>query len=606
MNSIIPTRLSQLRVLMKQESLDAFIFPTTDPHNSEYTPEHWKGRQFMSGFSGSAGTLVVTQSDAALWTDSRYFIAARIELEGTHIKLMKLKMPDTPSITEWLGQKLAHINGAQVGIDGQVNSLNLTEQLIADLRKQGGITVRTNFDPLSILWTDRPKIPLNKIQIHPIEFAGETAQSKLNRIRLHLKKLNAEAILISALDDIAWTLNLRGSDVPCNPVFVAFLLLTQDDATLFVDNKKIDDITSYLHDIGVETKPYDYVNKQLKAYKGYNLLIDPNETCYNLAKACKNTIIIRSKSPIPTMKAVKNITEINGFRNAMIRDGVALVKFQKWLTDNVGKSVITEMSADDKLTSLRAEQKFFKGKSFDTILAYGPHGAIVHYEATPETDSQLLPEGLVLIDSGAQYLDGTTDITRTIALGPVSQEQKHIYTLVLKGHIALANASFPDGCSGTQIDCLARQFMWKDHLNFLHGTGHGVGSFLNVHEGPHQIRMEYMPAPLKEGMTVTNEPGLYLEGKFGVRIENTMLIINDNKDICKENGNDTIPKTDHNFLALEYLTLCPIDTKPIDLSMLTPNEINWINTYHQTVYDKLAPSLEPDEQEWLKQECAPL
>lgn len=586
-------KLHALRVVMKREKIDAFIFPSTDPHNGEYVPDHWKGREWISGFNGSAGTAVVTMAAAALWTDSRYFIAAEEQLRGTEYVLMKQKMPGTPSIADWLGKKLAVEGGTVVGIDGMVNAASEVESLIADMRKRGGITVRTNFDPLEELWEDRPAIPENKAEVHPLEYAGETAASKLERIRKTLKTLHAQGMLVTALDDIAWTLNLRGTDVHCNPVAVSYLLIDSQKATIYINKVKLTDETRlYLTENGIETDDYDNVRKGIAEYPDYSILLDDNEVNYTLFKAARCPQIIRATSPIPYMKAQKNETEINGFRAAMLRDGVAMVKFLKWLKPAVEAGGQTEMSLDRKLTALRAEQPLFRDISFDSIFGYEHHGAIVHYEATPDTDIEVKPRGLLLMDTGAQYLDGTTDITRTVALGDITEEQRHAYTLVLKGHIGLAMAKFPERASGTQLDILARQAMWREGMNFMHGTGHGVGSYLNVHEGPHQIRMEWKPAPLVAGMTVTNEPGLYLEGKFGIRTENTMIVTP-----YKETAFGR-------FLQLEPLTLCPIDTTPIDFSMMTAEEINWLNQYHKTVYEKLSPMLDDEEREWLRMACA--
>ena len=587
--NMINQRLESLREVMKREHLAAFIFPSTDAHQSEYVADHWMGRAWISGFNGSAGTAVVTMHSAALWTDSRYFLAAEEQLNGTEFQLMKLKIPGTPSIAEWLGKELQDVDSPEVGLDGWVNSYSSTSGLIADLRKAGGITVRTNFDPLEEIWKDRPSIPLNSVEIQPMEFAGEDVSSKIKRIRLALRAQHADGMLVSALDDIAWTLNLRGTDVHCVPVFVSYLLIASDKVSLFVDEAKINsEIRAYLESNGVSIYKYNKVEEGLKAYSEYNILLDGNETSYYLWKAVRCQEIVQASSPIPAMKAVKNEAEIAGYRSAMLKDGVAMVKFLKWLLPAVEAGGETEISIDKKLTALRAEQKLFRDISFDTIAGYQAHGAIVHYEATPETDIPLKPEGLLLLDSGAQYQDGTTDITRTIALGPITEEMKHIYTLVLKAHIQLELAKFPDGASGTQLDALGRECMWREGLNFLHGTGHGVGSYLSVHEGPHQIRMEYMPTPLRAGMTLTDEPGLYLAGKFGVRIENTVLL------------SDYMKTEFGKFLQIEPLTLCPIDTAPIDLTMLMPEELAWLNEYHAKVYAELAPYLDEEEKKWLE------
>ena len=589
MENVINDRLASLRDVMRREHLAAFIFPSTDAHQSEYVAAHWQGREWISGFNGSAGTVVVTLTSAALWTDSRYFLAAEEQLKGTEYQLMKLKVEGTPTIAQWLAQELADVESPEVGIDGMVNSYHSATALISDLRKLGGISVRTNFDPLSIVWKNRPAIPQNPVEIQPMEYAGESVSSKITRIRKALRELHADGMLVSALDDIAWTLNLRGTDVHCNPVFVSYLLISSDEVKLFVDEEKVSaEVRSYLQENGISLYIYNKVEEALRNYSEYNILLDGDETSYYLWKTVKCQEIVAATSPIPAMKAVKNATEIQGYRNAMLRDGVAMVKFLMWLKPAVEAGGQTEISIDKKLTSLRAEQPLFRDISFDTIAGYATHGAIVHYEATPETDIPLKPEGLILIDSGAQYQDATTDITRTIALGPVTEEMKHIYTLVLKAHIQLELVKFPDGASGTQLDAVGRECMWREGLNFLHGTGHGVGSYLNVHEGPHQIRMEWMPAPLRAGMTLTDEPGLYLAGKFGVRTENTVLITDYKKT---EFGK---------FLQIEPLTLCPIDTTPIDTNIMLPEEIDWLNQYHQKVYEKLAPYLSETEKKWLR------
>ena len=572
---------------MQREHLSAFIFPSTDAHQSEYVADHWKGREWISGFNGSAGTAVVTMKSAALWTDSRYFLAAADQLKGTEFQLLKLKIEGTPTIAEWLGQELSDVPSPEVGIDGMVSAAAEVEDLVQQLRHQGGITLRTNLDPLRSIWADRPPIPAAKVEIQPLELAGEDTASKLRRIRqeLHLQH-HADGMLVSALDDIAWTLNLRGTDVHCTPVFVSYLLISSTTATLYINKEKLTpEVTDYLKANHIDVDDYRNVGKGLKDYFEQTILMDPNETSYVLMKAATREVV-RDASPIPAMKIVKNEAEIRGYRQAMLRDGVAMVKFLKWLDESDEPK--TEVSIDRKLTSLRAEQPRYRDLSFDTIAGYGPHGAIVHYEATEETDVPLKPEGLLLLDSGAQYQDGTTDITRTIALGPLTDEQRHVYTLVLKGHIALSNAIFPNRTAGTQLDVLARQFMWREGMNYLHGTGHGVGSYLSVHEGPHQFRMEWKPQPLIAGMTITVEPGIYLAGRFGVRIENTMLIV---PALESEFGS---------YLKLEPLTLCPIDLRPVCREQLTDEERQWLNDYHQTVYDRLSPLLESEERQWLR------
>ena len=588
----ISERIARLREELRREHLSAFIFPTSDPHNSEYTAEHWKGREWISGFNGSAGTAVVTLDNAALWTDSRYFIAAEEQLQGTEFQLMKLKVEGTPSIAEWLGRELKDAADKAVGIDGMVNSTNSIKELISDLRTQGGITLRTNFDPLERIWQDRPAIPENPVVIHPLEYAGEPIREKLARIRKALREKHADGMLMAALDDIAWTLNLRGSDVHCSPVFVSYLLISTTEVTLYINKVKLTpEVMSYLQAEGVGVKPYNQVKQGLKDYFEYNILLDGNEVNYTLYKTVEREIVDAS-SPVPLMKAVKNEREVAGFRSAMLKDGIAMVKFLKWLKPAVEAGGQTEMSVERKLTALRAEQPLFRGLSFDTIVGYEEHGAIVHYEAIPETDATLHPKGLLLIDSGTQYQDGTTDVTRTIALGPLTEEQKRVYTLVLKGHIDLQLLHFPDGASGTQLDAIARRPLWQAGMNFLHGTGHGVGCYLNCHEGPHQIRMEWIPARLQAGMTVTDEPGVYLGGRFGVRIENTLLVVPAEETECGR------------FLGFETLTLCPIETSPIIKELMTPEEIQWLNDYHTMVYERLSPYLNEDEKAWLRKATA--
>lgn len=590
----IAERLEALREELRREHLSAFVFPTTDPHNSEYTADYWKGREWISGFTGSAGTAVVTLKSAALWTDSRYFIQAEEQLKWTEFQLMKLKIEGTPSIPEWIASELSTSDSqssTEIGMDGMVNTVAVVEKMKEELKQRGGITVRTNFDPLARIWKDRPQIPQSPVEIQPMELAGEETTSKLIRIRQALRARHADGMLVTALDDIAWTLNLRGSDVHCNPVFVSYLLIASDKATLYINKVKLTaEVRDYLKSQGVETADYSEVSKGLKDYFEYNILLDPDEVCYTLYQQVTRNIV-RGASPIATMKTVKNEREQQGFRSAMLKDGIAMVKFLKWLDENIGKQTLTEIAVSDKLESLRAEQPLYRGLSFDTIAGYEAHGAIVHYEATPETDIPLHAAGFLLLDSGAQYQDGTTDITRTIALGPLTEEQRRVYTLVLKGHIQIERCKFPAGASGTQIDILARESLWREGLNYLHGTGHGVGSYLSVHEGPHQFRMEWKPAPLVAGMTITDEPGIYLEGKFGVRIENTLLII-------------PYKQTEFGqFLQFESLTLCPIDTRPIVKELLLPEEIAWLNDYHQQVLTTLSPHLDGEEKEWLKDAC---
>ena len=584
----ISNRLAEIRVELDRESLGAYIFTSTDPHNGEYVPDHWKCREYVSGFDGSAGTVVVAGLDAALWTDSRYFLAAERQLRFSGIQLMKERIAGTPTIPEWLSQRLMVSGKTEVGIDGWTNSYAFVQEFKQEMRSHGGITVRTNYNPLDYVWNDRPARPSSKVVLHDVAYAGENIYRKLKRLRTFLAEHSLQAILISSLDDIAWLLNLRAADVHCNPVFVSYLVVAHHDAALYIDASRLSEqAATYLNRNNITVLPYEDVSHAFEHLDHFDkVLMDPNETPYTLyAKTpCRKADI---PSPLPMMKAVKNEVEIKGFDNAMMRDGVAMVQFLRWLRPAVEAGGQTEISVSDKLRELRASQDLFVDLSFDTIAGYQEHGAIVHYEATPATDMPLRPEGLLLLDSGAHYLDGTTDITRTIALGPVTDEQRLVYTLVLKGNIQLAMLKFPKGASGTQLDALARKDMWSYGYNYLHGTGHGVGSYLNVHEGPHQIRMEYRPAPLLEGMTVTDEPGIYVSGRFGVRIENTMII---EKYMTTDFGE---------FLQMRPLTLCPIDLAPVNIDMLTAEEKAWLNNYHTDVYAKLSPLLDDDHRQWL-------
>ncbi|MBQ9650896.1 MAG: aminopeptidase P family protein [Prevotella sp.] len=587
MENTVVQRIEKLRQWMRTEHLGAVIIPSGDPHNSEYVADRWKGREWISGFDGSAGTAVVTMKDAALWTDSRYFIAAASQLSGTEYMLMKDGLPETPTIAEWLGQQLYDEREKEVAIDGTVVAAAAAEELKIELRRAGGLTLRTNADPLKHVWDNRPGIPDGVIAVHPMEYAGERSSEKIKRIRRALRERHADGMLVAALDDIAWTLNLRGNDVLCTPVFVAYLLIASQKVTLFVNgNKLTNEAREYLASEGVDTDEYENVAKALRQYGEYNILMDRNEiNCYLMRQA--QCDVVEDESPIDGLKVVKNSTEIAGFREAMLRDGVAMVKFLRWIDTAVPQGGQTELSISRKLESLRREQKLYKGPSFDTIAAYAEHGAIVHYEPTEASDLSLQPKGLLLVDSGGQYLDGTTDITRTIALGPVTREEQVAYTAVLKAHIQLELLKFPEGASGTQLDAVARKELWKEGLNYLHGTGHGVGSYLSVHEGKHQIRMQWKPAPMRAGMTVTDEPGVYVEGRFGVRIENTLIVV---PYKTTEMGT---------FLQFDSLTLCPIDLRPVIVEMLTTEERTWLNSYHKHVYDQLAPFLDTEDRSWL-------
>lgn len=587
MDTEITGRIASLRAFMKERGLSAFIIPSTDPHSGEYVPAHWEARKWISGFTGSAGTAVITLNKGGLWTDSRYFLQAEAQLKDTGIVLFKDRLEETPSIAEWLGSELKPQD--KVGIDGWVNAYSEAESLRNALATYG-IELTVSEDPFQWIWKDRPALPLNTPFILPLAYAGVSASEKLDIIRNQLSKSQADGILISALDEIAWTLNLRGDDIHCNPVFISYVLITQENATLYIIKEKLTpELTAYLDDNKIGTCDYTQIENDLRHFPGKRIQLssETNLTLYLAATQSGASIVMNHPSPVCLLKAIKNGTEIEGFRQAMKRDGVAMVRFLMWLEQAVPNGQETEISIDQKLYELRAQQALFHGISFDTIAGYQEHGAIVHYEATPQTAYTLKPEGLLLLDSGAQYTDGTTDITRTIALGPVSEAQRIDYTLVLKGFIALSQAEFPQGTCGTQLDVLARQYMWKAGINYGHGTGHGVGHFLNVHEGPHQVRMNHMPALLQPGMTLTNEPGIYKAGRYGVRTENTMLII--------ESQTTEFGK----FYKFEPLTLCPIDKTPICTEMLTPGEKQWLNEYHAYVYTQLSPLLNEEEKAWL-------
>lgn len=593
MSQTINSRIQALRTLFSREGIQAFIIPSTDPHLSEYVAPHWKSREWISGFTGSAGTVVVTTGKAGLWTDSRYFLQAAQQLEGTEIELYKEMLPETPSISTFLCTQLSP--GDAVGIDGKMFSAEEVERMQAELQKCR-IEIKNIPDPMRELWADRPPMPEAPAFIHETKYSGKSSVEKISIIREELKKCNARALFISALDEIAWTLNLRGNDVHCNPVIVSYLLIEEQDIHYFIQPQKITlEVAEYLKSTGISLHPYEEVETYLKQIRVESLLINPAKTNYAVYSAvspdCK---IIHGVSPVTLLKAIRNEQEIAGIHAAMQRDGVALVKFLKWLEEAVPAGKETEISVDKKLHGFRAEQDLYMGESFDTIAGYKEHGAIVHYEATPETDVPLKPEGFLLLDSGAQYLDGTTDITRTIALGELTEEEKTDYTLILKGHIALAMAKFPAGTRGAQLDVLARMPIWQRGMNFLHGTGHGVGHFLNVHEGPQSIRMNENPVTLQLGMLTSNEPGVYKAGSHGVRTENLVLVVPAGEGMFG------------NYLQFETVTLCPICKKGIIKELLTNEEIEWLNGYHQTVYEKLSPSLNKEEQAWLKEATSSL
>ena len=590
MNSTINNRIAALRAHIAQEQIQAFIIPSTDPHLSEYVAPHWQSREWISGFTGSAGTVVVTAKDAGLWTDSRYFLQAARQLEGTCITLYKEMLPETPNIPEFLSAHLQE--GDCVGIDGKMFSTEEVEHLQKELKKSG-IRIKSIADPMQLLWTDRPAMPLAPAFVYDTKYAGMSFTEKLPAVRQAMEAAGADSLLLSALDEIAWLLNIRGNDVHCNPVVVSYLLIEKDKVNYFVQPQKVTpELAEYFSANGISVHPYEEIGDYLNSFNAHSILMNPAKTNYAIYSAIRpGCLIINGASPVALLKAIRNKQEIAGIHAAMQRDGVALVKFLKWLDEAVPAGKETEISVDKKLHTFRAAQPLYMGESFDTIAGYKEHGAIVHYEATPETDVTLKPEGFLLLDSGAQYLDGTTDITRTIALGPLTEEEKTDYTLILKGHIALAMAVFPEGTRGAQLDVLARMPIWKERMNYLHGTGHGVGHFLNVHEGPQSIRMNENPVALQPGMVTSNEPGVYKAGSHGIRTENLVL---------------TVPAGEGMFgkyLKFETLTLCPICRKGIIKELLTAEEIGWLNDYHRTVYEKLSPDLNNDEREWLKEAC---
>ncbi len=593
MNQSISIRIQTLQEWLKREKLEAIIIPTADPHISEYLAPHWKVREWISGFTGSAGTIIVTLREAGLWTDSRYFLQATQQLTGSGITLYKEGLLGTPTITEFLSSKLN--SGDRVGIDGKLFSINQVNG-IKDGLSHRNIKLEIISDPMDKLWENRPLIPETEIFIYPLKYAGKSSQGKITLVREQLKQVGSNGIIISALDEIAWILNIRGEDIHCNPVAICYLVITLEHTHLFINPVKVStELKKYLKSIEVEQHEYSEIEDFLRQISIKSISVDPAKTNYSIASSINSLSQIQlTSSPVGLLKAIRNEQEIQGIHTAMLRDGIALVKFLKWLEEEFPQGNVSEMTVDKKLHSFRSQQDLFIGDSFDTIAGYKEHAAIVHYEATPETDSLLKKSGFLLLDSGAQYLDGTTDITRTIALGELTEEEKMDYTLILKGHIALAMAVFPTGTRGAQLDVLARMPIWQKKMNYLHGTGHGVGHFLNVHEGPQSIRMNENPIPLQIGMVTSNEPGLYKAGKHGIRTENLTLVVSAGEGMFGE------------YLKFETLTLCPICKKGIIKELLTNEEVEWFNNYHQKVYDKLAPKLEKEEQEWLRNRTSKL
>ena len=587
MKENIKERIQALRMLFAPNHIKAFIIPSTDPHLSEYVAPHWKSREWISGFTGSAGTVVVLEDKAGLWTDSRYFLQAAEELAGSDITLFKEMLPDTPSITDFLCDNLK--SGESIGIDGSMFSVLQIEQIKKELAVHN-IHVDLSGDLMDHIWENRPAMPKAPAFIYELQYAGKSCSEKVEILRNELKKQGIDALFLSALDEIAWTLNLRGNDVHCNPVVISYLLITQDEVVFFISPEKVTkEVEKYLKEEHINLRDYNDVETFLNSFTGKNLLIDSKKTNYAIYSTIPpQCSIIRRESPVTLLKAIRNEQEISGIHAAMQRDGVALVRFLKWLEEAVPSGKETELSIDKKLHDFRAAQPLYMGESFDTIAGYKEHAAIVHYSATPESNATLLPKGFLLLDSGAQYLDGTTDITRTIALGELTEEEKTDYTLILKGHIALAMAKFPNGTRGTQLDVLARMPIWNYGMNFLHGTGHGVGHFLSVHEGPQSIRMNENPVVLQPGMVTSNEPGVYKSGSHGIRTENLILVCKDKEGMFGE------------YFRFETITLCPICKKGIVKEILTAEEIKWFNDYHQTVYEKLSPHLNEEEKNWLQ------
>ena len=594
--SSVQAKIQSLRKIMQREQVQACIIPSTDPHISEYTPDRWKTRAWLSGFTGSAGTIVVAKNKAGLWTDSRYFLQAEEQLKDSGIDLYKMGLPETPTFSDWIVSELSA--GDCIGMEGAVFATLETKSLMAFFSEKN-LKIRTDFAPYDSLWKNRPAIPTNPAFVLPECFTGKSCRDKIKEVLTEIKKNQADITILAALDTIAWLFNIRGNDVEYNPVCVSYAVVSESETILFISPGKLtQEVLDYLQQEGIMVADYEKITNYIQQIPHETkVLITPSKINYRLYSILSENCILKETSvhPADLLKSIKNATEIAGIRNAMQRDGVAMVKFlidlEKTLADS---KTITELDVEEKLRIYRSEQAFYFGESFQTIAGYGAHGAIVHYGATSESNAAIHPDGILLIDSGAQYFDGTTDITRTVSTGQVPETVKRNYTHVLKGHIQLALAVFPAGTVGMQLDILARQSLWKAGQNFLHGTGHGIGCFLNVHEGPQSIRMNYNPTPLEPGMITSNEPGLYLAGEYGIRIENLLLTI---KAKTTDFGD---------FYAFETLTLCPIDTHLIDCSLLSPEEMNWLNDYHQKVYDQLAPLLSMEEARWLKEQTKPI
>lgn len=589
MKTNIPERLTALRSAMKQQQIDAYIIPSSDPHLSEYPADCWKAREWMSGFTGSAGTLVVTADKAGLWTDSRYFLQAAQQLEGTGIDLYKMGLPETVTIPEFLLHELQP--GAKAALNGQTYSAADAIRLENELKKKA-VTLSSDADLIEPIWQERPAIPDAPLFEMPEALSGQPTEEKLSALHAKLREAGADSLILASLDEVAWTFNIRGTDVAYNPVAISYAFISENENILFIHPKKLNPETAErLKKQGVKLADYSMIYTYLSRLpENARVFVDKQKTNVALYRSLPaGCTIIEGISPACHLKSIKNETEINGFRSAVVKDGVALVRFYNWLENQMAAGEkVTEISLAEKLTAFRAEQPQYIMDSFETIAGYAAHGAIVHYSATPETDATLRPEGLLLIDSGAQYLDGTTDITRTTALGEPTEQMKKDFTRVLKGTISLAKSKFPAGTRGSQIDLLARKALWEAGINYLHGTGHGIGHCLNVHEGPQSIRMEENPVVLKPGMVISDEPAMYRTGEYGIRTENMIL--------CREDSETEFGR----FLGFETLTLCPIDTRLVIPTMLSARERAWLNKYHQLVYDKLSPYLDEAEKTWLK------
>ena len=585
----VKERIEALRKLMRENELDAYIVPSFDAHQSEYVAEHWKSRQWISGFTGSAGTAVITLEDSGLWTDGRYYIQAEKQLEGSGMRLFKAAEPETPSFAEWLKGVLK--KDSTVGFDGTVLSVDMVRDIYKELDAKN-IGLKFEQDLINQLWSDRPEIPKSPVFIHEVKYAGKSRTEKLNQVREEMTKLGANHYLLTSLDDIAWLLNIRGNDVPNNPVVISNVVIALDKCYLFIESSKLSkEINTILEEEGIEIKGYIELEKFLEKLNDKDTVIfDSSKTNICLYNAIDEKVKKIEKPNITTsLKGIKNEIEIENLKNCEVMDGVAMVKFIKWLKTSVAKEKITEISAADKLEEFRSQIELFAGLSFDTIGGYKDHAAMMHYKATEESQYTLKEEGFFLVDSGGQYYNGTTDTTRTIVLGKLTEEERRDYTLVLKGHIGLSTAKFLHGATGANLDVLARQPIWKYGIDYKCGTGHGVGFFLNVHEGPQGFRGNNH-VKLEKGMILTNEPGIYKEGKFGIRTENMMLVVEDEKT---EFGQ---------FMKFEPITYCPIDLDGINSEMLTAEEKQWLNDYHKDVFNRLSPYLNEEERQWLKEE----